>query len=191
MNLFLMHWAELGLSRQAVTVLILKEHIVQIRWPIYLRWGRLQQISQSTLKWWGRSIYGHGAEVGDVGCLERREPWSTGETILTTAPAPSVLSSDSSLKTLSEPNKQKDTINLLKTGYYNNSQESVWSGACRRKRKQNKPALRGPQLQSFLEPLEHDAQKNKMSLVMSGNRTKNISYFQEILHLYQSTNLRW
>ena len=35
MNLFLMHWAELGLSRQAVTVLILKEHIVRIRRPIY------------------------------------------------------------------------------------------------------------------------------------------------------------
>lgn len=36
------------------------------------------------------------------------------------------------------------------------------------KMKQNKPALRGPQLQSFLEPLEHEAQKNKMSFVSVG-----------------------
>lgn len=173
MNLFLMHWAELGLSRQAVTVLILKEHIVQIRRPIYSEVRPFQSKYHRAL--WSdedAASMDMGRRWGMWGCLERREPWSTGETILTTAPAPSVLSSDSSLKTLSEPNKQKDTINLLKTGYYNNSQESVWSGACRRKRNRTSLHSEDHSCRVSWNPWSMMPRKIKCPLLVSGKLNK-------------------
>ena len=95
MNSFFMHWAELGVSRRAVTVLILKEHTVRIRQPIYSA-VRPSQSKYHRALWSDEDAASKdmGQRWGLWGCLERREPWSTGETILTTAPAPSILSSE-------------------------------------------------------------------------------------------------